>query len=156
MSHIPGKCVTSQVNRSRHRWMSVNESCHLVWMSHVTWCEWVMSLGVNESCHLVWMSLVTWCEWVSSLVNESRHRWMSHITVQRHRGMSHVTGISAPICRKMLSSLGFRYILHGIFQGLDMSYVAHIHPQHTYTHTHLHSTGISTGHTHARWLGTHT
>ena len=32
----------------------------------VTWYEWVMSRDVNESCHVMWMSHVTRYEWVMS------------------------------------------------------------------------------------------
>jgi len=84
-----------------------NESCHTLWMSHVTHYEWVMSHVINqsrdiyrenESCHTLWMSHVTHYKWVMShLTDEPRHlhggteschtcgwvtshMWMSHVT----------------------------------------------------------------------------
>jgi len=33
----------------------MNESCHCIWMSHVTVYEWVMSLYMNKACHCIWI-----------------------------------------------------------------------------------------------------
>jgi len=104
----------------------MNESCHCIWMSHVTVYRWVMSLKwmsrdtrMNESCHSnawvmshVWMSHVTrmneschMFEWVMS------HVWMSHVTriieschhgtvqAASHVWMSHFTHVNQSLIR---------------------------------------------------------
>jgi len=63
-------------------------------MSHVTY-EWATSHIVNESCH-IWMSHVTYCKWVMSHMNELRHYVTyegarSHVNESYHLGMSHIT-----------------------------------------------------------------
>ena len=72
----------------------MNESCHYIWMSHVTMYEWVMSPHMNQSCHIQ-MSHVTTYEGVMSQVNESCHIWMSHVNLKKACSIQEFARVSA-------------------------------------------------------------
>jgi len=132
--HLPHSYVTCLID-TRHASLicdmpHMNESCHFIWMSHVTAYEWVMSLHMNESCHIsidMWYASLI-CDMPALCVTCLIYVWpypLAHASLKRrltcnadsacaHSYVSHDAFISAT-WRIHMSDMTHSYVWHDAF-----------------------------------------